>query len=394
MALPIAARRRSLFCLLAAGLLMAASVDAGAQKVLPITSAEPDDEHGRLVIRGPDFGTTTPTVTLYGFTLPVHSFTRTEIVTDLPDAVPPGTHALVVIRHSPPPAVGAFVVTIGAVGPAGADGVPGPQGEPGDAGPPGPPGMNGERGDPGPSLASIGDLNGVACLVDGEAGRVTVSTAPDGSISFRCIATTPDPDPDPDPATCAPFSTEVQMLQEFAAFLIPATANVPVVETCIGSPFQVEVCVDASLTGFAMTVDSRSVSIPASPWTIPARGTMGQINVSAQFDLTTPVPLTVRYSVVGVPGSCAATIQVSNIAMVANIVFDRTDPARDVFLTSTLNTVDDSGALQIDGCSSVASLIAPMLESFTDQAVAQAVAQNATPVCRACESTSFERCAP
>ncbi len=82
-------------------------------------------------------------------------------------------------------------------GPAGEQGAAGPAG---DVGPAGPQGVAGPAGPPGAGLASIDQLNGIACTTAaGNAGSVSVTVAAAGAISFACDAGTPPPPPPPPP---------------------------------------------------------------------------------------------------------------------------------------------------------------------------------------------------
>lgn len=115
-----------------------------------------DVDGPRLFIVGAGFGTrTAPRVALGGATLPVESYSPTEIVATLPIPSPtPGSYALVVRsfahRHGEDHDVATFVVTVGAVGPRGDPGATGPQGAPGATGPTGAQGPQGATGPTGP----------------------------------------------------------------------------------------------------------------------------------------------------------------------------------------------------------------------------------------------------
>jgi hypothetical protein len=86
----------------------------------------------------------------------------------------------------------------GQAGPPGPRGAAGPAGPKGDAGPPG---LKGDKGDPGatgpagPSgaqgdSATLANLTGTPCTVDGQDGALSISTAVNGSVTLQCNATT------------------------------------------------------------------------------------------------------------------------------------------------------------------------------------------------------------
>lgn len=103
----------------------------------------------------------------------------------------------------------------GATGPAGPSGATGPAGPSGGTGPAGPSGATGPTGATGPSgatgptgpsgvpgttLASIGQLAGLACTFNGVSGTSVVSFDATGRATLTCaIGTTPTPAPTPQP---------------------------------------------------------------------------------------------------------------------------------------------------------------------------------------------------
>jgi type VI protein secretion system component Hcp len=132
---------------------------------LVVTSAFADADAQWLTIRGTNFGTRPPRVTLGGEALPVHSSGPFEILAALPSGLEPGSYRLIVSRGRGEGRSDSFDVTIGSTGPAGPagpegpsgppglpgpQGVPGPQGIPGPAGPAGPAGPQGLPGPQGP----------------------------------------------------------------------------------------------------------------------------------------------------------------------------------------------------------------------------------------------------
>lgn len=75
----------------------------------------------------------------------------------------------------------------GEPGPAGPPGPPGPQGPPGAQGPPGPQGPPGRQGPPGPGVASLDDLNGLACTVGGRAGTIALAYDTENRAVLTCV---------------------------------------------------------------------------------------------------------------------------------------------------------------------------------------------------------------
>lgn len=105
-----------------------------------------------MTITGVKFGSALGIVKLNTFTLPVSSWTPTQIVAQVLGAPSPGTYLLEVRRFG---ALGVVFhaeadVAIGAAGAQGPEGPAGPQGPPGPAGPQGPQGLQGVAGAAGP----------------------------------------------------------------------------------------------------------------------------------------------------------------------------------------------------------------------------------------------------
>jgi Putative metal-binding motif/Collagen triple helix repeat (20 copies) len=84
----------------------------------------------------------------------------------------------------------------GTAGLQGPKGDPGLKGDPGVAGAKGDPGTPGPKGDPGPALASLEDLHGISCIVNGNAGVVTLATSNAGDVTFQCVLRSADADGD------------------------------------------------------------------------------------------------------------------------------------------------------------------------------------------------------
>jgi hypothetical protein len=116
--------------------------------VLVVTSAAV--EGNVLVIRGQNFGSTAPEVTLGGIQLaPVTRVSSSEIRVALPPGIGPGSYLLMVAKNPTKVPFYLFDVTIGAAGPMGPPGTKGDKGDKGDAGIPGTPGTPGAKGDKG-----------------------------------------------------------------------------------------------------------------------------------------------------------------------------------------------------------------------------------------------------
>ena len=176
--------------------------DEGANGHKPhISSVVADILNHRITIRGEDFGSAKPVLTLGNRTLMVLSASPQQVVAVLPGDVGPGTYRLTLSRTPGRGLTDEFEVTIGAAGPQGPPGTPGspgPPGAPGAAGAtgaPGAPGSPGERGprgpagpagdsvalrlaslgvDPTPFLGAAGALRPADCSSPGSALTLTV----------------------------------------------------------------------------------------------------------------------------------------------------------------------------------------------------------------------------
>lgn len=96
----------------------------------------------------------------------------------------------------------------GPIGPSGPAGPVGPIGPQGLQGPQGVQGPKGEKGDPG----TIASLNGISCDTenpDKPDGRISTSTAADGTMTLKCLSASTNPvltvRLDPGPMSCAEF---------------------------------------------------------------------------------------------------------------------------------------------------------------------------------------------
>lgn len=159
--------------------------DRGDRGSLAITSASADANAELLTVRGLNFGSPVPRVTLAGERLEVLSWGPFEILAALPPGLEPGSYRLAVSSGRGERRSDTFDVTIGAAGPAGPPGpegpegpagLPGPQGPgglPGPVGPTGPVGAPGPPGPPGPA---------------GGGGPVIEEPVPDGLRMFLRVA--------------------------------------------------------------------------------------------------------------------------------------------------------------------------------------------------------------
>lgn len=95
----------------------------------------------QLTITGKRFGSAEPIVNLAGLTLVVTAFTPTSVTATLPPSLTPGSYVLTVAKKHERYCIGAFDLTLGAVGPKGDMGAVGPEGSRGPEGPGGPAGF-------------------------------------------------------------------------------------------------------------------------------------------------------------------------------------------------------------------------------------------------------------
>jgi hypothetical protein len=102
-----------------------------------------------LTIRGTGFGRRAAQVWCEDYPLTVASWTDTEIVVYLPDALLDGSYLLTVLRGDGQKDRDVFYMTVqgGSTGGGGAEGTPGPRGDVGPAGPTGDTGPAGPKGD-------------------------------------------------------------------------------------------------------------------------------------------------------------------------------------------------------------------------------------------------------
>jgi hypothetical protein len=149
--------------LLAVSLFAAGPLAAdGSLPLLVVTSARVSGNV--LVIRGENFGSVAPYVTLGGVELsPVSRVSASEARATLPAGIAPGSYLLMVARRPARVPFYLFDVTIGAAGPTGPQGLKGDQGDKGEKGDNGNTGDKGDTGDTGPAGPQGPAGSGVAC---------------------------------------------------------------------------------------------------------------------------------------------------------------------------------------------------------------------------------------
>lgn len=156
-----------------------------------IVNAQPSYTANTITINGKNFGTKTPKVFLDAMPLTVSSNTDTQIVTNLPGSLAPGSYRLAVVTdedHGRSPWQGdqdqddiaRFILTLGAVGPQGPQGIQGPQGLQGPPGPPGPPGPQGE---PGPNTIAGFVCPGGSSVIGFDSSGTPECSCPDATFS-------------------------------------------------------------------------------------------------------------------------------------------------------------------------------------------------------------------
>jgi hypothetical protein len=173
--------------IIALALILTAFAGAEARQPPIITAAQASLTNHTLVIKGTNFGSVEPRVTLNTAELQVLTFTDTEISAELDPQLWPGSYLLAVYSGPQRRVFGVFIATIGAVGPAGAEGPMGSMGPTGPAGPPGPPGPPGPAG-----VASLASLTNTACTTANGPGLVRSAVSADGEVRFFCDRIEPD----------------------------------------------------------------------------------------------------------------------------------------------------------------------------------------------------------
>ena len=372
--------------------LSGSQADAEAGQVpathLAIMAARADATY--VHIEGVNFGSR-PMVFLGGIPLAgvVVAGAGTQITAELP-AVTPGTYLLHVSAGAGALQNGTFNLTIGAAGPAGADGKDGVNGLDGANGADGADGAPGPPGPPGP--ASVAALAGTPCAVGTQTGAVSVSTAGDGTISFRCVVP-PIPDPVPDPDTdFLPFSSKAAYFDAFKEFKFPEEASTFVGEHCFGSQgfLGTGLCIRGATTRMTVTTDSVEFAEPLGE---TALGEIGSFTGRWRFDISV-APLEVRYQIVGISGSCTLLMQAPNLTMDVRFEFDRINAGQDAIRLSNLGSI--GGEFDYSNCTGLGDLseFIPDIESVIQGKFVLDIATPALqpPVCRRRDSTTFEAC--
>lgn len=398
---PLSALILILAVILSSGSQAAAQLGQSSPSYVVITAAAADDTF--IQIQGVNFGSS-PVVFLGGIPLGGVTVSNNGThITALNPAFPSGTYLLHVSTGNGASQNGTFNLTIGAAGPpgpAGADGVDGKDGidgkdgldgkdgADGKDGKDGAPGPQGPPGPPGPPLISLNALAGLPCSVGTQSGTVTVATAADGTISFRCVATPPDPETDAD---YLPFSSKAAYFTAFTAFEFPQQVSLPIDRSCFGdvnSTFGTGACLAASAAGVSLTTDGVDLSEPDGPTPLDQ---LGSFTARWRFDVSS-APLAVQYKLLGVPGSCTLAVQGVDLYLDVKFEFDRLDAARDeIRLQALLNPL---ASLDFNGCSDVAQagLMTDILASIQGQIAFGALESLTTPACRSRDSTAFQAC--
>jgi len=305
---------RQLFVMVSLLACLGAAKPASGQTIPAISAAHADLASGELRIWGNNF-IASPRPRVYigtdgqGFVeLAVVSATNQLIIATIDPLTRPATYGLTVLFGTRGLPVAVFTLTVGAAGEkgqkgdsgeSGEPGAPGEKGDPGERGPQGvagPPGPPGPQGPAGASLASLGSLNGTPCLVGSDAGTVSVSVAPDGTVSLRCVLPPPPPPPALDQLT--PDAATAHAALQFA--LSPRTVQLP--RGCVGNPTSAlgtGACwepVPAVTGGTAITPVAQAVTGTSAPFEFTAT-------------LHTDTPLRVTGRVVGSSFACTMTHQ-------------------------------------------------------------------------------------
>lgn len=221
---------------------------------------------------------------------------------------------------------------------------------------------------------------------------MALATASDGTISLRCVVSSPDPGPDPG-GDYSPFTAKAAYFETFRAFEFPVQISAPIPESCFGDPdsaLGTGACSAASAAGLSLTTDSVAISVPLSGNQL---NTLGSFTAKWQFDVSAG-PLSVEYQVLGIGGSCPLTVQGANTTVQVDFVFDRLDAAQDVIRVDTVRALD-LGALSFSGCgavSDIANLLLGLQDAIRGQIAQMVLDAVDTPVCRARDSITFQAC--
>ena len=216
---------------------------------------------------------------------------------------------------------------------------------------------------------------------------MSVTTAANGDISFRCVL----PPVDPNAGFDAPLETVDKYFVAFKQFEFPAHASSPFARTCFGDPsgaLGIGGCLGPSAAGLALDTTSVNISFPP-PGPTPL-GALGHFDARWIFALSGIVPF--QYQVLGINGSCS--VSVNGPAMGVNLVFEfdrMNDSTQDVIRLQSIS--DLAGNIDLGNCGGLAEFGELVLDSVRAQA-AQAVVEalGATRVCRARGTDVFTAC--
>ena len=168
-------------------------------------------------------------------------------------------------------------------------------------------------------------------------------------------------------------------MRSAAEWMLPdRSIEIPELET--GSPdaaHRTSARVTQAGAGLSLMPISRSVSHPGTD----------EFSISATMNLA--ATLRVEYRGAGVAGSCDLAVE-GPLAVRADVMVDRSQPAEDRVQPLTVNQVNDSG-LQPRGCAEVAG-IPGFAGDVKDHLVGLAVTEIFMPACRPCESEAFRAC--
>lgn len=362
-----------------------------------ITAAAVD---GRFVqISGVNFGAS-PAVFLGGVPLDgvAVNAAGTGIVA-LDPGLAPGTYLLHVSTGNGQPQNGTFNLTLGAVGPMGPkgnDGTNGIDGKDGRDGEDGADGAQGPQGPPGPPLASLAALAGVPCTVDTQVGTVTISTASDGTISFRCVVPPPPTPPTEVDSNWLPWDMAEKYFTRFRQFEFPAQTSLPFPPSCFGDAnggSGTGGCLGQPSSTLSMSTMFQGLELAFSGDPTPL-GQIGQFMVQWRFSMAGTLPF--EYQIFGVSGSCNIAVNAPDVITQLFFEFDRlTDATQDIIRLTKFENVQTN--IDLGGCDAlfpvfgdlVVASIQSHIASFT---IPEALAS--TIVCRPRGSETFAACAP
>jgi len=362
---------------------LAAAKPASGQTIPVISGAHANLAAGELRIWGNNF-IASPRPRVYigtdgqGFVeLPVASATGQLIIATIDPLTRPATYGLTVLFGTRGLPVAVFTLAVGAAGEKGEKGDPGASGDPGTPGAKGDPGERGPQGVPGPpgppgpqgpagAIASLGSLNGTPCLVESNAGTVSVFVALDGTISFRCVLPPPAPSP---LDQLAPDAATADAALQFA--LSPQTVRLN--RGCVGSPSSVlgtDACWDpvpAVSGGVAITPVAQAVTGSSAPFGFTAT-------------LHTNTPLRVTGHLAGAPFSCTMTHQ-QTLELSGQVLFESGTPGGPV--DRALPAIaSSSSTFNTQGCDLFLGSVPGFITDVNDSIQGQVVINLGVDVCR------------